>query len=159
MNLKDNISCLRGVGAKRAEALKKLNIETIGDLLWLFPRKYEDRRNVLSVMEAPLDTDVLISGRVVTAGLSGNPYSRSRLLKVLIEDNTGTVQLLFFNGKYLANYFKPGAEFVFFGKITLRNGIRQMTHPEFHKPGDKAGSRGLIPVYPLTEGLTQNQLR
>ena len=99
MNLKDNISCLRGVGAKRAEALKKLNIETIGDLLWLFPRKYEDRRNVLSVMEAPLDTDVLISGRVVTAGLSGNPYSRSRLLKVLIEDNTGTVQLLFFNGK------------------------------------------------------------
>ena len=73
MNLKDNISCLRGVGAKRAEALKKLNIETIGDLLWLFPRKYEDRRNVLSVMEAPLDTNVLISGRVVTAGLSGNP--------------------------------------------------------------------------------------
>lgn len=159
MNLKDNISCLRGVGAKRAEALKKLNIKTIGDLLWLFPRKYEDRRNVLSVMEAPLDTDVLISGRVVTAGLSGNPYSRSRLLKVLIEDNTGTVQLLFFNGKYLANYFKPGAEFVFFGKITLRNGIRQMTHPEFHKPGDKGDIRGLIPVYPLTEGLTQNQLR
>ena len=159
MNLKDNISCLRGVGAKRAEALKKLNIETIGDLLWLFPRKYEDRRNVLSVMEVPLDTDVLISGRVVTAGLSGNPYSRSRLLKVLIEDNTGTVQLLFFNGKYLANYFKPGAEFVFFGKITLRNGIRQMTHPEFHKPGDKGDIRGLIPVYPLTEGLTQNQLR
>ena len=159
MNLQDNISSLKGVGKKRAETLKKLNIETIGDLLWLFPRKYEDRRNVFTIMEAPLDTETLISGKVVNARLSGNPYSKARLLKVLVEDRTGTAQLLFFNGKYLANYFKPGAEYVFFGKITLRDGVRQMAHPEFHKPGDKGDIRGLIPVYPLTEGLTQNQLR
>lgn len=159
MNLQDNISCLKGVGKKRAELLAKLNIETIGDLLGFYPRKYEDRRNVQSIMEAPLDTDVLISGKVVSARLSGNPYSKSRLLKVLIEDNTGTVQLLFFNGKYLANYFKTGTEFVFWGKISLKDGVRQMVHPEFHVPGEKSDIRGLIPVYPLTEGITQNQMR
>ena len=159
MNLKDDISCLKGVGKKRAEALKKLNIETIGDLLWFFPRKYEDRRNVLPLMEAPLDTEVLVSGKVVNARLSGSPYGKARLLKVLIEDDTGTAQLLFFNGKYLANYFKAGSEYVFFGKLTLRGGVRQMVHPEFHRPGDKGDIRGLIPVYPLTEGLSQSQLR
>ncbi len=159
MNLRDDVSCLRGVGKKKAEALKKLNVETIGDLLWLFPRKYQDRRKILTITEAPLDMETLISGKVVNARLSGSTYSRSRLLKVLIEDNTGTVQLLFFNGKYLANYFRPRAEYVFFGKITLRGGVRQMAHPEFHKPGDAGDIRGLIPVYPLTEGLTQNQLR
>ncbi len=159
MKLSDNISCLSGVGQKRAEALKKLNIETIDDMLRFYPRRYEDRRNIMAIMQAPTDTDVLIAGRVVSARLSGSPYSRSRLLKVNVEDSTGRVELLFFNGKYLANYFKIGKELVLFGKIQIRGGIRQMAHPEFHVPGEKSDIRGLIPVYPLTEGITQNMLR
>ena len=159
MKLSDNISCLVGVGQKRAEALKKLNIQTIGDLLGFYPRRYEDRRNVMTIMQAPTDTDVLVSGRVVAMRLSGSPYSRSRLLKVSVEDNTGRVELLFFNGKYLANYFKVGKNLVLFGKITIRGGIRQMAHPEFHVPGEKGDIRGLIPVYKLTDGITQNMIR
>ncbi len=159
MNLKDSISCLSGVGKKRAEALKKLNIETIEDLLYFFPRRYEDRRTLMPIMQAPMDTDVLIAGRVTSSAFSGNPRSRARLLKVRIEDNTGTVELIFFNGKYLANYIKIGMDIVAYGKITLRGGMRQMVHPEFHALGDKGDIRGLIPVYPLTEGIGQGQMR
>lgn len=159
LKLSDGICTLKGVGSKRAEALKKLNIETIEDMLLFFPRRYEDRRNISTIMQAPLNQEVLLKVKVISKQLVGNPYSKKRLLKVLAEDNTATVELLFFNGKYLEPYFVSGNEFVLFGKMNINNGRRQMSHPEFHKPGEKADVRGILPVYPLTEGVTQNQMR
>ena len=155
----DSVSGIYGVGKKRAELLGKMNIHTVEDLLYLFPRKYEDRRHAVTIMEAPFNQDVLLEVHVVTKQVSGNPYSKKRLLRVLVEDNTGSLELLFFNGKYLADYFKPGQALTLFGKITLNNGRRQMAHPEFHITGDKDDVRGLFPVYPLTEGLYQGQMR
>ena len=67
--------------------------------------------------------------------------------------------LLFFNGRYLANYFNIGSEYTFYGKISLNNGRMQMAHPEFHKAGDEEDVRGILPIYPLTEGMTQANMR
>ena len=159
LKLADSVTSIKGVGKKRAELLGKMNIHTVEDLLYLFPRKYEDRRHAVTIMEAPFNQDVLLEVHVVTKQVSGNPYSKKRLLRVLVEDNTGSLELLFFNGKYLADYFKPGQALTLFGKITLNNGRRQMAHPEFHVTGDKDDIRGLFPVYPLTEGLYQGQMR
>ena len=159
LKLADSVTSIKGVGKKRAELLGKMNIHTVEDLLYLFPRKYEDRRHAVTIMEAPFNQDVLLEVHVVTKQVSGNPYSKKRLLRVLVEDNTGSLELLFFNGKYLADYFKPGQALTLFGKITLNNGRRQMAHPEFHITGDKDDVRGLFPVYPLTEGLYQGQMR
>ncbi len=159
MNLSDSITTLKGVGAKRAEILKRMNIETVRDLIYTFPRKYEDRRKVQRIMEAPFDQDVLLEVIVVSKKLQGNPYNRKAPLKVLVEDSTGNLELVFFNAKYLAGYFYPGQNLTLYGKITLNNGRRQMVHPEFHKTGDKDDIRGLFPVYPLTEGLSQGQMR
>lgn len=159
LKLSDNVTSIKGVGKKRAELLEKMNIRTVEDLLYLFPRKYEDRRHAVSIIEAPFNQDVLLEVHVVTKQMSGNPYSKKRLLRVLAEDNTGSIELLFFNAKYLADYFKPGQALTLFGKITLNNGRRQMAHPEFHVTGDKDDVRGLFPVYPLTEGLYQGQMR
>ena len=159
LKLSDSITAVKGVGKKRAELLEKMNIRTVEDLLYLFPRKYEDRRHPVTIMEATFNQDVLLEVKVVTKQMSGNPYSKKRLLRVLTEDNTGSVELLFFNAKYLSDYFKPGQDLTLFGKITLNNGRRQMAHPEFHTTGDKDDVRGLFPVYPLTEGLYQGQMR
>lgn len=159
IKLSDNVTAISGVGPKKAELLKKMNIHTVEDLLYLFPRKYEDRRHAVTIIEAPFNQDVLLETRVVTKQISGNPYGKKRLLRVLAEDNTGSVELLFFNGKYLADYFKPGQALTLFGNITLNNGRRQMVHPEFHTMGDKDDVRGLFPVYPLTDGLYQGQMR
>ena len=95
MNLQDSVASLKGVGKKRLPLLEKLHIETIEDLLRFFPRRYEDRRQAVPIMTAPLSKEVLIIGTVMV----GSPYSRRRLLKVQIEDNTGSLELLFFNGK------------------------------------------------------------
>ena len=159
MKLTDSVTVLKGVGAKRAEILKRMNVETVKDLIYTFPRKYEDRREVLRIMEAPFDQDVLLEVIVVSKKLQGNPYNRKAPLKVLVEDATGNLELVFFNAKYLSGYFYPGQTLTLYGKISLNNGRRQMVHPEFHKTGDKDDIRGLFPVYPLTEGLSQGQMR
>lgn len=159
IGLKDSISTLKGIGAKKAETLGKLKIETIEDLLCFFPRKYEDRQHVSTIMEAPFDKDVLISGMVVKKSNVSKQFNKRIPLRVQVEDNTGSVELLFFNARYLANYFLPGQEYTLFGKITLNNGRRQMAHPEFHKKGDPDDIRGILPVYPLTEGISQAQMR
>lgn len=159
LKLTDKVTAIKGVGKKRAELLEKMNIHTVEELLCLFPRKYEDRRHSVTIMEAPFNQDVLLEVRVVTKQISGNPYSKKRLLRVLTEDNTGSLELLFFNGKYLYDYFKSGQALTLFGKINLNNGRRQMAHPEFHNTGDKDDVRGLFPVYPLTEGIYQGQMR
>lgn len=159
MELKDSISKVKGIGAKKKELLGKLKIETVEDLLYFFPRKYEDRSHVSTIMEAPFDRDVLISGKVVSKKNAGNIYNRKVPLRVLVEDNTGLVELVFFNARYLQSYFLVGQEYTLFGKITLNNGKRQMAHPEFHRAGDKDDIRGILPVYPLTEGISQAQMR
>ncbi|MBQ4649986.1 MAG: ATP-dependent DNA helicase RecG [Firmicutes bacterium] len=156
MNLKDSVTAIKGVGAKRAELLEKLNIRTVEDLLMCFPRRYEDRRKAVTIMEAPFNQEVLLEVKVVRKQIVGG---RMKLLKVLVEDNTGNLEMLFFNARFLANLFKPGDELTLFGKITLNKNRRQMAHPEFHKTGSEDDIRGLFPVYPLTEGLSQNQMR
>ncbi|MBQ8563554.1 MAG: ATP-dependent DNA helicase RecG [Firmicutes bacterium] len=159
MELKDSVTKVKGVGAKKKELLARLKIETIEDLLYFFPRKYEDRTKLWTIMEAPFDQDVLISGRVVSRKLPASPYLRKAPMRVQIEDNSGTVELVFFNARYLSSQFHVGEEYTLFGKITLVRGKRQMAHPEFHRVGDKDDVRGILPVYPLTEGISQQQMR
>lgn len=159
MELRDSVTKVKGVGPKKSELLAKLKITTVEDLLYFFPRKYEDRSRVSTIMEAPFDRDVLICGRVVSKKTAGNPYNRKAPMRVLVEDNTGTVELVFFNARYLTSFFQVGDEYTLFGKITLNNGKRQMAHPEFHRTGEKDDVRGILPVYPLTEGISQQQMR
>ena len=81
LKLTDKVTAIKGVGKKRAELLEKMNIHTVEELLYLFPRKYEDRRHSVTIMEAPFNQDVLLEVRVVTKQISGNPYSKKRLLR------------------------------------------------------------------------------
>ena len=106
MNLQDSVASLKGVGKKRLPLLEKLHIETIEDLLRFFPRRYEDRRQAVPIMTAPIGKEVLIIGTVMSKQMVGSPYNRRRLLKVQIEDNTGSLELLFFNGKCCSNRCK-----------------------------------------------------
>ena len=79
MNLQDSVASLKGVGKKRLPLLEKLHIETIEDLLRFFPRRYEDRRQAVPIMTAPLSKEVLIIGTVMSKQMVGSPYSRSCL--------------------------------------------------------------------------------
>lgn len=157
MELYESVEVLKGVGKKKAEALKKLNISTLEDMMLFFPRDYEDRRNKVKIAELRVEEPALIKARVVRAVNDRYKYGKKQLLKLLVSDDTGTVEVVFFNAKYLVTTFKLGEEYIFFGKPSLNFGKVQMIHPEFSK--DDGTSEGILPIYPLTKGISQGEMR
>lgn len=159
MILKDKTGVLKGIGPKKAEALAKCGIETLEDFLYFFPRKYEDRRRVTDIGNLEPGKDFLISGKVLSRRYSGNPYKKNTPLSLLVGDETGNIEIVFFNGRYIANLFNVNQDYTFYGRVTENFDRFQMVHPEFHKAGDPADIRGIVPVYPQLPGISQNEIR
>ncbi len=158
MNLTSPVTELKGVGSKKADLLKKLNISTLYDLVSHYPRAYQDRTNVRRISELSNGEEALISGRVLRSVLTGNPY-RKPILHLLVDDGSGiNIEILFFNGKWLKDSFKIGDEYSFFGRAEIKYGKYSMLHPEYSK-GDTGESESILPIYPLTEGLRQSDIR
>ena len=153
ISLTDDITCLKGVGTKKAAKLAKLGVRTVGDLLYLFPRDYEDRRDPVPVKELKAGRICLVSGMVKNVYKS--PYRRGRqLTKITITDGEGLLEIVYFNAPYVANNLRVGNEYYFYGRVNENRGAIQMIHPEFAE-----GIEGIVPVYPLTKGITQNDIR
>lgn len=159
MELKDKISVLRGVGPKKAEILQKNGIRTLEDLLCFFPRKYEDRRRETRIDQLQPGQDYLIQAKVLSRKYSGNPYKKNTPLNLLVADDSGTMEVVFFNGRYIANLFSVNKEYSFYGRVTENFGRLQMVHPEFHPLGDPGDIRGILPVYPQINGISANEIR
>lgn len=155
----DKVTVLKGIGAKKAAVLSDSGISNLRDILMRFPRKYEDRRSVTPIANIVPGKDQLISARVVSRRYSGFRYKKKSPLTLLVEDDTGMCEIVFFNGRFLTNLFEIGGMYTFYGKVSENRGVYQMVHPEFHKDGDPLDIRGIIPVYPQIEGISQNEFR
>ncbi|MCS7187866.1 MAG: hypothetical protein RMK89_13065, partial [Armatimonadota bacterium] len=160
LSLADPVRYLKGVGPQRAKLLKRLGIETIGDLLHFYPRRYEDRRNLKTLAEVVPGERVVVQVQVV-----GNPFTEERkhllITKVPVGDATGRAFLVWFNQPYMERKFHIGQRFFVFSKATQVFGQLTFQTPEIEEiTGDANLQVGrLVPVYPLTEGLSQNFVR
>src|SRR5665647_478189 len=152
-----NIRELSGVGPKKAEAYERLNINNLDELIHHLPREYEDLRNKKSIMSLCDEEKALVQARVLMIN-KGKGYGRKRTLRLLTEDNTGRMEVLFFMGGYMERAFTQGNEYIFYGKVKNESGRITMFHPTFSL-ADESAQTGIIPVYPLTKGLTQRELR
>lgn len=159
MELKDRIDSLKGVGPKKAEAFARAGVRTLEDLLYFFPRKYEDRRTETAIEDLEEGKDYLIRGTVLSKRYSANPYKKNTPLTLLVSDGTATLEVVFFNGRYISGLFSINQDYTFFGKVSANFERMQMVHPEFHKVGDPADIRGVVPVYPQISGISQNEIR
>ena len=150
------VTYLKGVGPKKAEALNAIGIYTVEDILYYFPRRYLDRSKLTPIAELALGAEVTVVGRVLTQGLL---RTRSRgYYEVLITDGTGNVPLVWFEGlKYFAGRFKKGMTLSVSGKVTDFRGL-QMAHPEveiiFDTEEEEMLHTGrIIPLYPSSDAL------
>lgn len=159
MDLKDEITTLKGIGPKKGQLLSEHGIDTIEDLIEWFPRRYEDRRRDTSIGDVKQGKDYLVCGKVISRRQSGNPYNKRSPLSLLVSDETGMIEIVFFNGRYLSGAFNVNSRYSFYGRVSENMGRMQMIHPEFHKYGEKDDIRGIIPVYPAIEGISQNEMR
>lgn len=155
------VSELKGVGDARKKALSRLGIETVGDLVRHLPRAYQDRGDVTTVSAARESEGVVSLILTVSSEPSLARLNRGlTMLRFRAFDETGTVQITYFNQPFLRDQFHTGATFRFFGKLEIKKGFAQMTNPihEACRDGDTSGLRDIVPVYPLTTGITQKFL-
>lgn len=144
------IQYLKGVGEKRARLFERLGAPTVGALLRLYPRGYEDWTSPLPIASAPLGEVCCVRGRVIRAPREHMIRKGMTLYKLRVTDDICDMDITLFNNKYGAQMLREGETYLFRGKIGGRLGHPEMISPVF-QPAE-SGQR-LQPVYPQTEGL------
>ncbi len=140
--------------------LKRLGIETVRDLFYHFPNRYEDYSVITSIAELAADTKATVEG-VVTSMKAGRSWKRKLLLtEATVEDASGTLRVIWFNQRFVQNVLKEGTSVRLSGKVARdRNGL-VMQSPAFERADRSATHTGrLVPVYPETTGLTSKFFR
>ena len=156
--LTDPVQSLPGIGPARAKRLEKLGIRTAQDLLFWFPRQYEDRRECRSIREAPEDRPVCVRAIIATAPRLSYIRKGLELVKVNAVDEADAMELTFFNQSYLKTSLRPGESYLFYGKVERHGSRYTMTNPVLEPEAGARFTRRIMPVYPLTAGISNNLL-
>jgi ATP-dependent DNA helicase recG len=159
MQINDSISVLKGVGPKKVEIFRDMGIVTIEDLALYFPKSYEDRRTVTPISELKAGSDFLIQARLVNKRMGANRFNKKTPLVLNVSDDSGMLEVVFFNGYFLNKLFDIGKEYVFYGRVTENLDRLQIVHPEFTLAGSSDDIREIIPVYSLRQGISQKEMR
>ena len=157
MNIKLNE--LHGIGLKRARALSKLGIETPGDLLLYFPRRYEDRRETRRIADFIPGESVCVIAAVTSQPEVNHVRKGLDLLKVRVADESDILEICFFNQIWRKADLKPGEIFAFYGKPELFRGGWVMNNPDMERENVRELTGRITPFYSLTAGVSQMILR
>jgi ATP-dependent DNA helicase RecG len=159
--LKQDVQFLKGVGPARADQLRRLGIQTVGELLFHFPRGYDDLTDVRAISALSEGTLQTVHGEVVEIDGKQLPDGRTVISIVLSDDGKTCLEGTWFNQAYITRRFRYGQHIAFSGKPKWFRDHWQMNNPQVQAlDGPTAeSSPGIVPVYPLTEELRADQLR
>ncbi len=154
------VTVLPGVGATAAKRLAALGIQTVSDLLHHGPRRYIDHSSVVPIAEAEPGREVTVIGEVVEIRARPARSGRVRVVEAAIADETGQILAVWFNQVYLVKTLRGRRNVAFAGRVESGAYDRQLTSPEYELDVHRMLHAGrLVPVYPLTRGLSQRQVR
>jgi len=152
------VGAFKGVSRGYAAKLKKLGVENVRDLLWLFPFRYNDFSQVRPVARLAVGEEQTVLGEVWSAG--AGLVGRRKASEAVIGDETGTLRVVWWGNTYVGRQLRAGMKIALSGKVTAFRGRMQMENPEWETlEGDSLHTRRLVPVYPGTEGLPQRLVR
>lgn len=159
MSLDIAIQYVKGVGPKRAKLLNKLGVYTVRDMLYYFPKDYENRSNIVCIEDLKIGEQ-----NTFRAYIAGNGREiKAKLLtitKIPVKDGSGAVELVWYNQPYIKNNFKIGEEYIITGKVLFKYGQLCVENPIMEKSEKTNLNTGrIVPIYRLTEGLSQNVMR
>jgi ATP-dependent DNA helicase RecG len=163
--LETEVQYVKGVGTKLAQVLSKLNLYTLGDLLFHLPRRYEDRRQFRKIAHARAGDAVTVSGKLVT--VDNVKVRNLTLTKAYLDDGSGVLELVWYNQPYMKDTLTKlrNSQIVAYGIIKESPYGLQMETPEWEDLPDGADPDSLlsvnriVPIYPLTEGIRQKRMR
>ena len=150
---------LKSLTAREAEKIRNLNIDTLHDLLYYFPRAYDDRTNIKKIAELRGDEYVVLKVQFMTIS---SPYipSKLKMVKARATDGTGVIDVVWFQMPYLAKSLKMGEDYILIGHVK-RGYNFQMTNPEYKKVSNQIEmEKGeILPIYSTVKNFPQNSLR
>ncbi len=147
---------LNGVGEKTASLLNKLGIMSVGDVIRNYPRTYQDHSKITYISNAEYNELVCIKATVESKVIDTRIRNGKLISKVKVYDDTSSLNITFFNNKYIKDMLKQGEEYIFYGKISSMTLLsKEMLSPEFSK-ADTADK--IKPIYSATNGLSSRQI-
>ena len=147
------------ITAKQVVNLKSLGIDTIYDLIYYFPRAYDNRSNVKNIGDLTFNEYVVVKASVMSV-LNMPNRSGKKIVKAMISDGTGIMEVLWFGMPYISKSLKVGEEYIFIGQ-TKKSNLFQFINPEYklYKGQEKETAKEILPIYSSNKSITQNNLR
>jgi len=155
-----DISQLHSIAANLSKEFKKINVNTINDLLWYFPFRYDDLSDIKNIEDIEEGETVTIKVKVDSIKTYRSFKKRMVITKMLAKDNTDSIEVIWFRQKFVGQILKPNDEIYLSGKAQKKHLLWQLINPVYEKVKDKPlHSARLVPIYHLSGKLTQKQLR
>ena len=147
------------ITAKQVVNLKSLGIDTIYDLIYYFPRAYDNRSNIKNIGDLTFNEYVVVKASVMSV-LNMPNRSGKKIVKAMITDGTGIMEVLWFGMPYISKSLKVGEEYIFIGQ-TKKSNLFQFINPEYklYKGQEKETAKEILPIYSSNKSITQNTLR
>ncbi|NTU42872.1 MAG: ATP-dependent DNA helicase RecG [Nitrospirales bacterium] len=169
MDLTSPIQYVKGVGPQRARLLLRLGIETVKDLLYYLPARYEDRASIKRIAQLSPGNHTVLAKVVRSDLVSASPRNpKLKIFQLLLSDGSAFLTAKWFNQAFLKKVFSQGQEVVLYGQVKpgFRGAGLEMMNPEFEiaEEGDSSASASIhtgriVPIYRATEGVSQRQIR
>jgi ATP-dependent DNA helicase RecG len=154
------LTVLQGIGPRHADTLSKLGLQTLGDMLYYYPRRYDDYSQLKPIKDLFYGEQVTVIGTIQSVQTRPIRGGKATLIEVIISDGTAGLRLSFFNQPWLANRFKPGEAISVSGKVDQYLGRLVMSSPDWEPVEvESLHTNRIVPVYSLTERITQKWLR
>ena len=157
-DLQTDVRYIKGIGEARAKALSKLGIATLQDLIGYFPRRYEDRTMTRTIRELELGETVCVRAMIANDPVASRISGGRTVVKARAVDDSGALDLTFFNQEYRKNSLHRGETYIFCGKVEGNLLARRMINPIVEQEGQQVLTGHIVPIYPLTAGVSQNLL-
>ena len=154
-DLNTDVRYIKGVGEAKAKALGKLGIATLGDLIAWFPHRYEDRRETKPVSQLIPGETACVAAMIASEPKLSHIRKGMDLVKVRAVDDTGVLDVTFFNQPWLKNQLHVGETYIFYGKAEGSPLRKTMAGPIVEPKGRREPTGRIVPVYPLTPGVSQ----
>ncbi|PLX28462.1 DNA helicase RecG [Candidatus Parcubacteria bacterium] len=162
MKLYTKVSQLNRVGGVLERNLKRLQIRTVEDLLYYYPFRYEDYSKIIDIKDLVEGQEVTVRGKIEVIASKRSPRKRVVVTEAVVADSTDQLRIVWFGQPFIAKTLKVGDEVFFSGKTKTDMFGMQMVSPSYEKiskHGDTVHTARIVPMYPLTSGITQKQLR
>jgi ATP-dependent DNA helicase RecG len=154
------LTVLPGIGPKNAKVMSALNLNNLGDLLYYYPRRYDDYSKLEPISRLMYGETVTVVGTIQSIDSRPMRGGTTRVIEAVVGDGTGNLRVTWFNQPWLANKLKPGTPLALSGKVDQYLGRITMTSPEWDLiENQNLSTNRIVPVYPLTSGVSQQWLR